>query len=287
MSLGIVIKGSEGIVLAADSRLTLGAQIMLPIPQAPQIMQPQQIFVNFDNATKLLSFGKPNEWIGAVTYGDAVIGTKPTDLRTAQSFVPEFEQSLPQKRQTVQEFTKKLSDFFMERWKEKGMPDPAAYMGQGMSFTVAGYDADKAYGSVFSFIIPKQPSPEEVAKDDFGINFGGQGEHTIRLMQGYDPRVLATAKEVCGLSDEQITKLQTALAPLMLQVPYAILPLQDCIDLAVFLIHTTVAAQKLSIGIRGVGGVIDVAVITRREALQFIQRKELLAETSAPPRKER
>lgn len=281
MSLGIVIKGSEGIVLAADSRLTLGAQIMVPTPQAPQIMQPQQIFVNFDNATKLLSFGKPNEWIGAVTYGDAVIGTKPTDLRTAQSFVSEFEQSLPQRRQTVKEFSDKLSAFFMERWKEKGMPDATAYPGQGMNFTVGGYDQDKAYGSVFGFIIPKKPTPEEQASNHFGISFGGQGEHTMRLMQGYDPRVLPIAKQVCNLSDQQIEALSAAFAPLMLGVPYAILPLQDCIDLAVFLIHTTVAAQKLSIGVRGVGGVIDVAVITRREPLRFIQAKQLIAETQS------
>lgn len=280
MSLGIAIKGSEGIVLAADSRLTLGAGVMLPNPQNPQLMQLQQIFVNFDNATKLISLGKPNEWIGAVTFGDAVIGTTAQDLRTAQSFIPEFEQSLPQKRQTTKELADRLSGFFMERWKEKGMPDAAAYPGQGMSFVVGGYDPDKAYGSIFTFNVPKAPSPVEQAPNDFGISFGGQGEHTIRLIQGYDPRVLQIAKQVCNLSDQQIDALKTALLQLMLSVPYGILPLQDCIDMAVFLIHTTVAAQQLSVGIRGVGGVIEVAVITRREPLRFIQRKELIVGTA-------
>jgi hypothetical protein len=282
MSLGIIVKGSEGIVLAADSRLTLGAQIMVPTPQAPQVMQPQQIFVNFDNATKLLSFGPPNQWIGAVTYGDAVIGTKPTDLRTAQSFLPEFEQSLPQKRLTVGEFSKKLSDFFLERWKDRGMPDP--YPGQGMTFAVGGYDPEKAYGSIFTFNIPKQPNAQEQSANDFGIHLGGQAEHTIRLIQGYDPRILGIAKQVCNLTDEQVQGLQAALAQLMLSLPYAVLPLQDCIDMAVFLIHTTVAAQKLSVGIRGVGGVIDVAVITRRDPLRFIQRKELVVESAVLPK---
>lgn len=285
MSLGIVVKGSEGIVLAADSRLTLGAQISMPLPQAPQVMVPQQIIVNIDNATKLLTFAEPNNWVGAVTYGDAVIGTTPNDLRTAQSFVPEFEQNLPHKRLTVKDFSKRLSDFFLERWAEKNMPPASAYKGTGIIFAVGGYDQDKAYGSVYLFSIPQSAEPVEQAPGDFGVTFGGQGEHTQRLMQGYDPRILAIAKQTLSLTDDQVNSLQAAFVPLTIMVPFAILPLQDCIDLAIFLIHTTVAAQKLSIGIRGVGGVIEVAVITRREPLRFVQRKELTAEmTIKPPR---
>ena len=76
MSLGVVIKGPEGLVLAADSRVTLEArqQNGAPIP------------VNFDNATKLLAFSKPHKHVGAVTYGMAAIG-----VRTAHSYLPEFE----------------------------------------------------------------------------------------------------------------------------------------------------------------------------------------------------
>ena len=76
MSLGVGIKGPEGIVLAADSRVTLEASR----PGGPVIP------VNYDNATKLLSFSKPHNHVGVVTYGAAVIGQ-----RTAHSFVPEFE----------------------------------------------------------------------------------------------------------------------------------------------------------------------------------------------------
>jgi hypothetical protein len=52
------------------------------------------------------------------------------------------------------------------------------------------------------------------------------------------------------------------------------LALQDCIDLACFFIRTTMDAQKLSIGIRGVGGAIDVAIIKRNQDIHFIQRKK-------------
>jgi hypothetical protein len=69
-----------------------------------------QIPVNFDNATKLLTFAKPNTWIGAVTFGDAVIGTTASDLRTPQSFVPEFEVGLPPERLSVANFSQRRFD---------------------------------------------------------------------------------------------------------------------------------------------------------------------------------
>jgi len=47
MSLGIAFKGAEGIVLAADSRVTLLAQLQLG---GNNVMTP----ATFDNATKLL-----------------------------------------------------------------------------------------------------------------------------------------------------------------------------------------------------------------------------------------
>jgi len=56
------------------------------------------------------------------------------------------------------------------------------------------------------------------------------------------------------------------------------LALQDCVNLAIFFIHTTIEAQELSVGVRGVGGEIDVATVTRRDGLQFVQRKKIVGE---------
>lgn len=273
MSLGIVVKGSEGIVLAADSRVTLTAILTAP-PGAPPGVQ-IQLPVNFDNATKLLTFAEPHNWIGAVTFGDAVIGTTTGDLRTAQSFVPEFEVGLPTTRLTVGDFSQRLSDFFSGQWSARM---PTTHGGPGMTFVVGGFDADKPYGSVYLFTVPGAPTPIEQSPGDFGVTFGGQSETTGRILQGYDARVLQIARDVLHLPIVQIDALQRALQQLQLTIPYHLLPLQDCIDLAIFLIRTTTTAQNLSIGIRGVGGAIDVAVITKREGLNIIQRKELTGE---------
>lgn len=78
MSLGIAFKGPEGIVLAADSRVTLNMEV-------PQGTEKLIIPATFDNATKLLRFQNHN-YVGAVTYGAGAIGTK--EPRTAHSFLP-------------------------------------------------------------------------------------------------------------------------------------------------------------------------------------------------------
>ena len=63
MSLGIVFKGTEGIVLAADSRVTLFGTLPSPgLPNSPQVVVP----ATFDNASKMLRV-KGQKFVGAVT----------------------------------------------------------------------------------------------------------------------------------------------------------------------------------------------------------------------------
>src|ERR1043166_7161045 len=111
MSLGIAFKGSEGIVLAADSRVTLTVQ--QPTPVAGQIVL---LPATFDNATKLLKV-KGQEHVAAVTYGVGALGQ--AEPRTAHSYLPEFETELAVadvQRLGVQDFAQRLSDFFMQKW---------------------------------------------------------------------------------------------------------------------------------------------------------------------------
>ena len=266
MSLGVVVKGTEGIVLAADSRITLMAN-----------QHNRQFTVNFDNASKLLTFGKSHPYVAGVTYGEAVIGSTPNDIRTAHSFVPEFETDLPEDRLSIRDFAKKFSDFFLKQWRNKG---PKNYHGPGMTFVIAGFDQKSPYGSVYLLNIPNQPGAEEQSPNNFGVTWGGQIELSSRLIQGYDVRLLEILKRKLKLSDKQIEELKTEFLQLNLGIPYAVLSLQDCIDLAIFLVKTTTEGQRLTIAIRGVGGAIDVAVITGREGVHIIQQKRLMGEKS-------
>jgi hypothetical protein len=90
MSLAIAFKGTEGLVLAADSRVTLTTQVT---GKPPQGMREQTLLLpaTFDNATKLLKI-EAQPHVGAVTYGLGALGMQ--QPRTAHSFMPEFEAEL-------------------------------------------------------------------------------------------------------------------------------------------------------------------------------------------------
>lgn len=266
MSLGIVIKVPEGLVLAAESRITLTAH--MDTPQGKQ-----QLPVYFDNATKLLSFSEPNKTVGAVTYGQAVIGL--TNPRTAASFIPEFEASLPKERLSVFDFAEKISEFYLKQWN-LSMP-PIEKIGNipNMTFVVAGFNEDEVYGEVYVIDIPRQPKPLARSKNnEFNITFGGQQEVVSRIIMGHDLRLPAVLKSELNLTPEQTTKFNKIINKFGLPIPLEVLALQDGIDLAYFFIKTTIDAQKLSVTLRGVGGAIDVAIIKRNKDLQFIQRKQ-------------
>jgi hypothetical protein len=272
MSLGIAFKGPEGIVLAADSRVTINAE--------KKINDNHTLFLpsTFDNATKLLKING-QDYVGAVTYGLGAIGI--TEPRTAHSFLPEFEVALSkktEKRFSVEEFSRELSDFFMSQWKEMM---PSDYMGDPLIFLISGYDEGAPYGKVFQVIIPNHADPQEQSAGQgvFGITWGGQYEILTRLLSGFDPNLTLAIKDRLKLSDEQKQDLDQFLKPnFNLPIPYQFLPLQDCVDLSIFLIRTTVELQKWMIGIRGVGGVIDVATITRTDGFRYVQRKEIKGE---------
>ena len=278
MSLGIAFKGPEGIVLAADSRVTLNSQVQ--IPQGPQGPISMLLPSTFDNATKLLKV-KGQDYVGAVTYGLGAIGQQ--EPRTAHSFMPEFEASLgTQNRLSVEDFAKRLSDFFMAQWTTMAMPIPVA-PGQDMVFLIGGYDANAVYGRIFEIYVPSKPDPHELIPiGQFGAAWGGQREITDRLINGFDaraPQLTRNFLHAPPLGAGQPDPLDGYLkAELSAKIPWQFLPLQDCVDLAIFLVRATITLQKWVIDIRGVGGAIDVATVTR-EGFHYIQQKEIAGET--------
>jgi 20S proteasome alpha/beta subunit len=262
MSLGIAFKGPEGIVLAADSRVTLTSTL----PDGTKLTS------SFDNATKLLQV-KDQDNVGVVTYGVGAFGDPAP--RTAHSYLPELERELAGRdRLSVADFAGEISTFFQRQWTSSGMPATGT---DDMWFLIAGYDPDATYGRVFQLRIPSSPTPDEqMVGNQFGLTYGGQHEVTSRLLAGFDPRVGDVLKTALGITDVQVAALWPVLQrELQLPIPWQFLPLQDCVDLAIFLVRTTATIQNWLVGIRGVGGAIDVATITRTEGFRALQRKEV------------
>ncbi len=275
MSLAVVFKGAEGLVLAADSRVTLTA-IAAPAPPpngVPDgfVLAPQVIHTYFDNATKLLSL-KGHPYLGIVTYGQGAIGQE--QPRMAHGYLPEFERwltKLKTRRPSVRVVARELGKFFAGRWTEAGMPDD----GDPMVFLVAGFDVGSAHGRVYEVSVPNAPDPVEQNADGFGISWGGMTYLGERLLNGVAPRAIGIARDELDLTEEQESGLAARWErELGLSIPYQLLPLQDCIDLSTFLVDMTANVMTWTIGIQGVGGDVDVATITSTDGFQAIQQKK-------------
>jgi hypothetical protein len=272
MSLGIAFKGPEGVVLAADSRVTLTAQ-MPAQPGMPVTVLP----ATFDNATKLLK-AKGQDYVGAVTFGaGAIIGSG--GPRTAHSFMPEFEAEIAAEgRLSVEKFARTLGAFFLRQWTTAGMAVPAP-PGGDMVFFVGGYDQDAPYGDLFQVTVPNIPTPSRmIPVNEFGAAWGGQRAITDRILDGFDPEAPGIAKQFFN-SQQDAGDLQKEFKRRFgIRIPWQFLPLQDCVDLSIFLIRTTITLQKWMVDLRGVGGAVDVATITRTGGFRPVQVKQIIGE---------
>lgn len=145
-------------------------------------------------------------------------------------------------------------------------------------FLVTGFDAGEAYGKIYEVSVPNNLDPvEHLAADNFGIRWGGQSDFVSRLVNGADPGAIGIVKDELNITDQQAKELeQKWSSQLGLRIPWQFLPLQDCVDLAAFLVTMTSATQAWTqTGVRGVGGTTDVATITRNQGFQAIKQKQI------------
>ena len=230
----------------------------------------------YDNATKLIHV-QGHDFIGAVTYGLGVIGQG--EPRTVHSFLPELDAEMGKKegRLTVKNFAIGLGKFFMRQWKAV-MPSEMPADAQ-IVFFVAGYDENEAYGETYQIRVPGAPTPRPLKTGkEFGINWGGQTEFIERIINGLDRGLVSEVQQFLGLKNKQMPKLYEHLrTKLSARIPYPFLPLQDCVDLTKLVIETTTALQSFVAGVRGVGGPVDMAVITRHNGYKPLQQKEIHA----------
>jgi hypothetical protein len=198
--------------------------------------------------------------------------------------MPEFDSEIGKTgagRMTVTDFAKRLSDFFLKQWNAAKMPVNGA---EDMIFLVAGYDDENAaYGRIYEVRVPSKPVPEELIAGQFGATWGGQREVTDRMLAGFDPQLPMLVQEHLNVPANERQAAADALAvflktKLTSPIPWQFLPLQDCIDLSICLLRTTITLQKWIVGIRGVGGAIDLATITRIDGFNPVQQKKITGE---------
>lgn len=152
---------------------------------------------------------------------------------------------------------------------------------------IAGIDSD-GIGRAYSVSIPKGITVERDTQT-CGALWVGQTEVMTRVINGYAPEIenLSFVKEALTKDKDSVIK---QLETVGYTVYWGTITLQDAVDFCILMTRTTESLQRFSDGtpsspggIPGVGGEIDIAVITPRKGFQWLRRKKIKSQDTELP----
>lgn len=271
-----------GLVIAADSRETY---------QANGITR-----ISSEYAQKITQVGNGV----AVTYaGNARLADSAGNLLDINSLVLLFERKygITESTKTYPEIVAHALDSFMYKLC---IANPLNFVLGQLTINISGFTQKGTayiYGVGFPPAIDNSKGqltfkPRIDSSSAFQSLVLGQGDVYCRLVKGYDPALETAECFKLGtlamfadsgkrvIVDSTFKKNQVIdHRAVRYDVRYDLMTMQDAIDFCVFIVRATIEAQRFNQStIQGVGGAIDIAVITP-DGFRWIQHKELCGES--------
>jgi hypothetical protein len=275
MTIALLIKVNDGLVLASDSATTL----TMTHPDGSQ-----SVGNIYNNANKVFNLHKGLP-VGGMTWGLGNVG--PSSIATlAKDLRKRFESS-----DDAEPFAVKSNSYTMPTlaaqthqflYDDHYRPEAEAVAPVGtkppsLGFLVAGYSSgsDQPNAYVMHLGVDGHSGVQEVLANDTGASWWGQPEAIARILTGLSlaaPQALVNLN--IGLTDAQASQVVEGVkAQINPQMVPAAMPIQDAIDLAEFLVHATIQYVRFSPGSPTVGGPIEIATITKHEGFKWVKRK--------------
>ena len=229
MSIMCAVFVPEGIVMAADSRQTIGitpmarqqAQSELAVlnrmntPDQPQV----HLITQSDNSQKLMLLSKVN--VGISACGSGILKGK-----TVSDFIRSFEIDCVCEGDTVTAVANKLQKYAREFFPQ-------------VNFFVCGYEEDEP----FVYSVNREIKRNNIENGELRYASVWSGEQAA------------------------ITKLLNSEPPMILN--HQLMPLKDAVDFADFLVDLTIKTQRFEMKMATCGGEIDILVLTKDEPFWY------------------
>ncbi|MBI4497966.1 MAG: hypothetical protein HY689_08725 [Chloroflexi bacterium] len=269
MTLAIAMVVSDGIVLAADSKLSLTT------PQGTR---------DGSNASPKVFQLTPGVGVTTCGWADFAEGD-PYVVRTVASLIEEFCHNVLDASAPPEAIAHALGRFFQHKYEQTiacNYRKEVSGSEYAIKFFLAGYDAHST-AQVWECEVPG-PSVE-LGKDSTnpGPTWDGLPWIIQRLLLGYDGRIVHLPifnAEDSPLSPEAKQELYKQLRLLNARAYYSSWLLQDAIDYVVWLIRTSIEWTRFfdGIGLKPgqaviLGEPVDVAVIQQHRGFFWLQRK--------------
>jgi len=254
----VSVKINDGVIMAADSAGTMASG---------------QIYAHANKITNLYE-GLP---IGAMSTGAGGIGNESVETllkdlrRRFTGRDPDHaDWRLDPAAYTLEDVAQRLRAFIFE---EKVL---ACGEDTSLQLRVCGYSAGRPLAEVWEVNINNRACAAPrciMGEEGFGVLWDGQYEALNRLILGTGFEIgVALARH--GVPTDQVPTLQANLVgDLYATLSAPAMPIHDAIDLARFLVETTIGFVRFAVFLpKSVGGAAQIAAITKHEGFRWVQR---------------
>jgi 20S proteasome alpha/beta subunit len=260
MTVLVSVKINDGVVMAADSASSFASGMV------------------YHNSRKIVNLreGLP---IGAMVTGAGGIGNESIDTllkdlrqRYSGRDPAHADWTLDPNDYSLRDTAASLRRFlFEEKSLAQGLP-------VWTKVRICGYSANRPLAEVWEVSLMGETCPAPVciqSEQEFGLRWDGEYEALDRLVFGLGTRFNESATQH-GLSSEQAAELRARLVPDLYELLFLeAMPIQDAIDLGRYLVETTIGFVRYAVSRpKTVGGVIEVAAITKHEGFQWVHRRD-------------
>jgi len=297
MSIAISCNLSDGVIMGADSAVTVSGRIESPDGRSKEGVlkvynEAEKIFQLYDLPLHKLP-------VGVMTYGVGMLGE-----RTLESYIGEFEYEYNKYNKdralsdlAINGIAEKLKEFFTEKYEAFFKVPLEQKFGQKyeeiplknkplLGLVIGGYSPYEYLSEVWQIQIPHDDKVREVrGKGNFGSNWFGMYQGIARLIKGFEPALLEQVVEYFVRKhnvpfnetiNEDIKKIVSIHE---YRIPYQAMPLQEGVDHVKFLLDVVINQHKFVVGASVCGGNIRMAVISRQQGFQRITENELRIST--------
>lgn len=260
MTVLVSVKINDGVVMATDSASSFASGMI------------------YNSSRKIIHLREDIPVAAMVTgaggIGNESVATLLKDLRKRfAGSVPGYEGwTIHQDSYDIQGIAVRLRQFLYE---EKAVPHGSTTW---TKVRICGYSARRPLPEIWevNMMGDSCPPPSCIQDEqDFGLRWDGEYEALDRLVFGLGTRFNECAVKH-GMNKEDVVKLREKLVPELYELLFVeAMPLQDAVDLARYLVETTIGFVKFSVSRpKLVGGPIEIAVISKHEGFQWMQRSE-------------
>lgn len=263
MTIVVAVVTANGLVLASDSATT---QQLLDVEGT---LRTSSIW---NSANKLVNLRKP--WpVGAMTFGRASlkgrsIATHCKDLRLRLSgevvnldlppLVDDFQ---------VETAARAIHTYFRKLYDE----EPGGLLG----FLVGGIGGHEVSPELWQVMISEEGDDvtQLLPPGEIGIFHQGMTDAITRLVDGASQGLGVALTRLSVPPAEAETFADEVRGMLTIPMAWQGMPIGETIDIARFLVDTTINFVRFSPGDASVGGPIEIAVLTKHEGYKWVQRK--------------